>query len=119
VDQAMLASELIFAAKNQGGGTFTRSATYFSGKNGFVVGGIVPSLVIEPSAITIEAVERTEEWIERNRSARYYGSWNDAGTIHIDAVDIIEDREEAIRLAEERGELAIYDLAADEEVRVA
>lgn len=43
----------------------------------------------------------------------YIGTWVDAGLVYIDAVTWCETREEAVRLGLERGELAIYDVAAN------
>jgi hypothetical protein len=43
----------------------------------------------------------------------YLGTWVDAGLVYIDAVTWCETREEAIALGLERGELAIYDVAAN------
>jgi hypothetical protein len=43
----------------------------------------------------------------------YLGTWVDSGLVYIDAVTWCETREEAIALGLERGELAIYDVAAN------
>jgi hypothetical protein len=43
----------------------------------------------------------------------YLGTWVDSGLVYIDAVTWCETREEAIQLGLERGELAIYDVAAN------
>jgi hypothetical protein len=43
----------------------------------------------------------------------YIGTWVDAGLVYIDAVTWCETREEAVRLGLERGEFAIYDVAAN------
>jgi hypothetical protein len=110
----MLASGLIIDAVGDGGGG-TRDkdgATVVLG-SGYVVGGKVPTMV----GCTIGDLK---DWIEANPSD-FYGSWMDSetGKIHYDAVDVIEDRDEAIRLGIKRGEIAIWDAGAGEEIRLA
>jgi hypothetical protein len=46
------------------------------------------------------------------------GTWIDRGLIHVDAVDLIEDRGEAWELAWVRGEASIYNLQTEELVWV-
>ena len=46
----------------------------------------------------------------RSRGAVTIGTWVDEDVLYVDAVDLIVDTNEAIRLAARRGELAIYHL---------
>jgi hypothetical protein len=43
----------------------------------------------------------------------YIGTWVDSGLVYLDAVTWCETREEAVSLGLERGEFAIYDVAAN------
>lgn len=53
-------------------------------------------------------------------SGRYVGSWVDAdtGRTYLDVADIVADRADALALAVQRGELAIWDLQHACEIRV-
>ncbi|MEU5299729.1 hypothetical protein ACH4YO_08055 [Streptomyces noursei] len=46
----------------------------------------------------------------------WYGTWVSGDVLYLDLVEIIEDREEAVRLGRERNELAIYDAATQSEI---
>lgn len=48
----------------------------------------------------------------------YLGAWTDpsTGTLYLDATEHIESRSQAMAAAEKRGELAIWDIRASEEV---
>lgn len=49
-----------------------------------------------------------------------YGAWKDAATgeVYFDAVDVLTDVAEALLLAHARGEIAVYDLDRQQEVRL-
>lgn len=58
----------------------------------------------------------TREEIESSKPLKgaYIGTWqDDSGNVHVDAVNWTADREQAITWGLERGELAIYDVAAN------
>ena len=58
----------------------------------------------------------TREEIESSKPLKgaYIGTWkDDSGNVHVDAVNWTSDRAEAVRWGVERGELAIYDVAAN------
>lgn len=112
-----LALNLLDAALADGGGTFYADGDPFT-RNGFIVGGKAPSLVISAdTAIGPDTTEMVARWIDDNRS-RMYGSWLDNDTIYIDAVDVYDDREQAIEVGKLRGEKAIYDMASGEDIRL-
>lgn len=46
------------------------------------------------------------------------GTWTHEGLVYVDAVELVEDRQQALALAAQRGELAIWDNAAGEEISV-
>jgi hypothetical protein len=55
-----------------------------------------------------------------NDKVRLIGVWTDSetGRVYLDAVEHIESRSDALRIAAERGELAIWDLYAKAEIRL-
>jgi len=83
--------------------------------DGFYVGGVVKSLVFD-SVSSIDVGELG--WFVGLNSARHYGVWADQrdGQIYFDVVDHVETLADALYLGRERGEIAIWDIAASEEV---
>jgi hypothetical protein len=108
-----LALSLLDAAFKDGGGTFYADGDTFDG-TGFVVGGKAPTFTC---AATVIGPASVQAWMFNNPS-RLYGSWMDDGTIYIDAVDIFDDRDQAIEVGRLRGEKAIYDMAAGADIRL-
>jgi hypothetical protein len=112
--------ELLFSAREAGGGTFLCNGEKPLNFSGYVVGGKVPShrvFEVADNYNTIAKVENIAAWIDRNPST-YYGSWKDGDVIHIDAVDIVHDKEEAMSLGVKRNQLAIWDIEKGEDVRL-
>lgn len=96
-----------------GGGTFLNGRNISEELSGvFVVGGRVPSSVIDFT--DTGAVADSVSELMNNHSV--IGTWFHEGKIHLDVVDIIHDREEAIELGKERGEIAIWDVDANTEI---
>lgn len=65
-------------------------------------------------------------WVERElprvmSEGNYFGAWRDSetGTIYLDVVKIFHEFVPACRDADKRGELAIWDLAGQREIRAA
>ncbi len=52
-------------------------------------------------------------------AGRCLGTWVHDGKVYLDVAEVVSTREEALTLGRERGEIAVYDLAASEEVEVA
>lgn len=80
----------------------------------YAVGGSIPSIVVDaadPDAFAAAIASLTGR-------AEFLGTWLDAGSIHVDAVDIVWDLDEAVRLGTARGELAIFNLGTAETVRL-
>lgn len=76
---------------------------------GFMVGVRGCSSVREMTAMDLRANE-------------YYGTWKDeedGGKVYYDISENIQDKEEALRIAKERGELAIFDLETFESIYIA
>jgi len=103
-------------------GTVDTFITHDDGKEempstGYWVGGIRPSLIFSDKS----RVDRGDiAWFVGGTESRYFGSWVDVadGTIHIDASDHVDNREDALYLAAERGEIAVWDIANESEIRV-
>jgi hypothetical protein len=117
------------------GGTTVDLATFKvpAKTDGFFVGAAkgwngkpIESVKIPASEFSLKTLRRafgklyaehlTREEIESSKPLKgaYIGTWADEdGTVHVDAVNWTADREEAIRWGLERGELAIYDVAAN------
>lgn len=84
---------------------------------GFYVGGVRPSLVYKD----VNHVDRSDlAWFIGGTEARYFGVWVDSedGQIYFDAVTHVEKLQDAVALGNEREEVAIWDIAENEEVRL-
>lgn len=100
---------------------------FFVGKAKGWDGKAIESIVINPEDFTLASLRRavgrlyadhlTREEIEASKQidGGYIGVWQDpeTGLVWIDAVNWTADRDEAIQWGVERGELAIYDVAAN------
>lgn len=111
-----VAFHLILAGIDKGGATFDAHGNDASDFPGFMVGGKVPTLVFNEKPASADVIG----WIRDNESG-FYGVWVDSetGFWHFDAVDLLGDRDEAIRLGIRRGEIAIWDGKAGAEIRLA
>lgn len=93
--------------------------------SGYVVGGVVPSLVLDPSSPTDTVAREIAQWVHAHAdaiaTADSVGWWTDTvdGRVHVDASDIVADRDEALAIGRARGEIALWDIAADTELRCA
>lgn len=100
------------------------SGEYDRYTDGYYVGGLVkgetfPLAGSYAADYTIAAINIISR-IPVGAGETHIGSWLDreTGTVWIDASEHYADRTEALRVAVDRGELAIWDIAANEEVRV-
>lgn len=48
--------------------------------------------------------------------ANYYGVWSDKGLVYVDASDLFEDKDTAVKAAKERKQIAIWDIASNREI---
>lgn len=81
---------------------------------GYVVGGVVPSLHYPMYAIDVEIIEGfIGNYID---TTGYIGAWidNTDNSMYLDVVEYVDELAYAMKLADERGELAIYDVVNDE-----
>ena len=84
---------------------------------GYYVGGVRPGLVVSD----VSELDRGDlAWFVGTTNARFFGVWKDTetGDIYFDAVTWITGLGEALYVAAERGEIAIWDIQNGEEIRV-
>jgi hypothetical protein len=87
-------------------------------KGGYFVGGAAEPLVLRPTAApSLHAM--TQAFTSKVHS-RYVGWWTDSesGLLYIDATDWFPSLATATAVGRSRGEIAIFDIAAGEEVRL-
>jgi len=85
--------------------------------DGFYVGGAVESLVFpDLHAVRFGPVRELLE----GATSDYVGFWtdDDTGQVYFDLVDWYQDEEEALKVARDRNELAIWSVAGDLEIRL-
>ena len=92
-------------------------------KRGYAVGGYLGSIVIDPAeGVSKRAADSLPVMLaEAYAQGHYVGVWTDSetGKVYYDAVRFHVTRDSAMRAARHHGELAIWDMAADREIRVA
>ena len=110
--------------KGESGGTLDPNGMVKDVSGHFVVGGVVPSLVITlPYGITDWndhiVVQCIADFVKANHvPGTDLGFWLDNGKLHVDVVNLLTDRGEAVELGQERGELAIFDGTTFEDIRL-
>lgn len=53
---------------------------------------------------------RAEHWKELQDPSTFFGGWVDEGKVYLDISQVVDDRDEAVRRARERDQLAIFHL---------
>ena len=82
----------------------------FQGNSGFVVGcGNIETITVNGKQEIWHIVEK--HYIEN------VGFWMDEGKLYIDRIQIVDDVKRAISLANDNNELAIWDIANQQEIR--
>lgn len=100
------------------GSTFTTAGIPIT-EGGISVGGKAPAIVLPLDEFTPEFLGGVmQSWSGHPYYVEEMGGWIDNGLVYLDAVDIIGDREVAEDMGRIRGELAIFDLDAGEEIRL-
>lgn len=105
---------LIFERTMQEGGITLLGGREFTPKTGFIVGGVTPTIIVDADKDAMVRAICTHMVNDHPM----VGTWLNDGKIHVDAVEWIEDRERALEVAKERGEIAIWDCAETKEVFV-
>ena len=106
-----------------GGLTMDRYGKLNPHATGYYVGGLVPSLTIHRDSNEHGyslAAYALRESIPVDAGQVYLGTWidTDTDTVYFDASEWFEDRELALAVARVRMELAIWDIANGEEIRL-
>jgi hypothetical protein len=102
--------------KSEDGGTFPVVVGQRVPTSGYVVG----LHGIHGPADTLDV----RAWVESVRPevaakpAHYVGSWTHDGTLYLDVVRVVPELRDALSLAREHNQLAVWDLAAGEELWV-
>ncbi len=85
---------------------------------GYYVGGRYPSMILEDAGELRS--DKVRSFVTNTPDVDYYGVWTDKEThvVYIDGSDHYESLEDALRFAAERDEIAIWDIAGGEEIRL-
>lgn len=112
--------DILTATLRDGGGTWSSDLLPIGRWNVWAVGGSLPGQTIPLQEAAAPGPAGIDGAVARLQldGASYIGTWLDEGTVYIDAIDLIEDTDEAIKVASERGELAIYNLATGQTIRL-
>lgn len=118
-DTADIVSDLLTAAID-GGGTVPAIHGQPVPLTGYAVGGRV---ITQQAYWDHELREALTAFVDTHRSTAafhrsFFGVWEDGSAIHIDLVDVIHNRLQAIVEGKSRNELAIWDLNNDAEIRL-
>lgn len=95
--------EIISETLANGGGTFPPVA------DGYMVGGVASGVIADMPKFEM----MLGEFVQDNEAVlvtAHLGTWIHEGKVYIDVSERIGNREDAMRLARERGELAVYDI---------
>ena len=99
----------------EGGGTFHRFGDIVKFDTGYMVGGIVDTVKVSRD-LPATGIEDTFCKFQHRMPTNvgdtiYFGTWVDGEVIHIDASERVDNLADAISLARERKELAVWDCA--------
>lgn len=118
---ASIAEILLARTARDGGVTVSLvSGDVAAHTTGFYVGGrVTETLVTDPTDLG-DYLSAVSTVTRRAGGVGYIGSWknDETGVVHVDASDHFEDFETAHRTAQERGELAIWEIAGGTEFRL-
>jgi hypothetical protein len=104
------AAALLTETMDKGGATFEARTLRPVTSGGWCVGGGMPGYTfVADSADPMRGLTSAIDGLIED-GARRIGTWLDDGVVYVDAIDIITNTDEAIRLARSRGEKAIYHL---------
>lgn len=116
------ARELLSIARHAGSGTVPLNSLPLPSM-GFYVGGSIPEMVMTSDDVNRRdavPIQRVIDFVHRAGTA-YVGVWTDTETdkIHFDAVEWYAEEFTAAAIARVRGELAVWDIARERELRLA
>lgn len=109
--------DILEATLEAGGATFYADTLQMVHHDaGFYIGGAASTVVIPESEFTLETLSLAISDVSGR--TRYIGTWIHAGSVYVDAVTYLRDAKQALELARQRGELAVYDIAGGSELSV-
>lgn len=84
--------------------------------DGYMVGGVVPTYA--PKTLTVAGIQ---SFIDENQhlliyADRYIGTWDNGSTVDVDVSEWFGSMAVALEVGRARGEVAIWDVAAGEEI---
>lgn len=111
---ASLARLIMARLEDEEGMTLEWSGADLKPRNAYIVGGVVPSLVIDVQDDYAAIVLALTKWLASNHGLMHYapiGVWRENGHLYFDLVTVLPDigtrvQETAEALARNRGELA-------------
>lgn len=108
-----IAEAIIRITMTNGGGTFDRRGALIEREKGFVVGlveGTGAILRLEDSELAYGAIKG----LLRDYNTLFIGTWLHNGQIHIDPVNIYDNREDAEKMGRFTNQIAIYSFESGE-----
>lgn len=110
----LIASELLSIAQQNPNG-FTVSKSLEPIKKGFSV-----ACIETQNSFDFQGAKKVVNFAKKNKKVSGFGGWLDkeTGKFYFDAIMIITDRSEAIRIGMQNKQIAIYDLEKNEEIKL-
>lgn len=117
-------AEFAESTHKNGGGSFS-----FNGEeiptSGYMVGGVTPSVILDPGTTLPRLILDLLHFYQRNqehldKDGLFLGTWVDpeTGKIYLDVSQRVADLEEALKIGDLRGEIAIWDVINGQEISV-
>lgn len=100
-----------------GGSTFTTAGVIVAPTVGYIVGGILPTIVVPLAEFTAPFLAGVMQgWSGHPHYVEMMGTWVHDGHVYIDASEHIIDRATAVETGRMRGEIAIYSMLSGKEI---
>ena len=113
-------ARLVLQAQAHGGATLTKAGQRYTPAPGipaYAVGRAGYGVQLDPYSPLVEV--EAQSWVDSIPQGELVGSWLNNGVIYLDRLTICHDEAEALQLAKDTGELAIYDLVTNREISLA
>ena len=113
-------ARLVLQAQTHGGATLTKAGQRYipaPGTPAYAVGRAGYGVQLDPYSPLVEV--EAQSWVDSIPQGELVGSWLNNGVIYLDRLTVCHDEAEALQLARDTGELAIYDLVANRELSLA
>lgn len=102
-----------------GGGTFdARTLDTVAPRSGYAVGVEFGTAITLPAEAEEIDVVLALESIGQRYGCSAVGAWIDGGKMHIDPIEIVEHLADAVEIATEYGQAAVYEFATGESLEV-